>query len=216
MLVVPGTGASAMVQKLPLVGFGPCRHAVPSWVGRVVPVASVGVRPGCGVVCVGRHGPLWATEKLVEIYIKNKFNETMTIAKLFAYNTLVMLLFVSCNMDSLSSNATRESSQTVQKNSIEILHSIAGPQNSAGISRVVHIVLVDSVLADSIEAIVLPQLTSSSDDNMNQYFIHTSVDPSFKFEIGTSLPEAIEYAKGGSIALINKSKFDDGVVLYEY
>ena len=58
MLGVPGAVTSAMGQKLPLVGFGPCRRAAPSWVGSVVLVASIIARPGCGVVCVGRHAAI--------------------------------------------------------------------------------------------------------------------------------------------------------------
>ena len=50
MLMMPGFVAAPMGQKLPLVGFGPCRRAVPSWMEKVVLVASVGASPGCGVV----------------------------------------------------------------------------------------------------------------------------------------------------------------------
>ena len=71
MLGVPGASASAMVQKLPLVGFGPCRRAVPSWVEKVVLVASTSECPGCVGVIVGRHGPLGATNNITYILARD-------------------------------------------------------------------------------------------------------------------------------------------------
>ena len=49
-----------MVQKLPLVGFDPCRRAAPSLVGRVVLVALVSASPDCVGVLVGRHAGIKA------------------------------------------------------------------------------------------------------------------------------------------------------------
>ena len=60
---MPGAVASAMGQKLPLVGFGPCRRAAPSWVEKKVPAASFDARPGCAGVIVGRNAGIKAGTK---------------------------------------------------------------------------------------------------------------------------------------------------------
>ena len=57
---MPGAVKSPMSQKLAALGFGPCRHAVPLWVEKVVRAASVDKCPGCVGVHVGRNPPLKA------------------------------------------------------------------------------------------------------------------------------------------------------------
>ncbi len=70
---------------------------------------------------------------------------------------------------------------------------------------------------DKIESHIMPSLVKKYDDrNMNQFFLY-SKDP---VDIGALKSKRIvdiyKAAKKGSIALINKSAADDGIVMYEY
>lgn len=124
---------------------------------------------------------------------------------------LLFTLFAACDVPS-NSNASEKAVQPYT-----IVASVAGPKNKANIQRVVHTVLVDSAYLDKIESDIMPSLVKRYDDrNMNQFLLY-SKDP---VDIGALKSKGIvdiyKAAKKGSIALINKSVADDGIVMYEY
>jgi hypothetical protein len=125
-----------------------------------------------------------------------------------------MLLNYSC-ADNNSSSAT-DTKEAIY--SYEIIQSVSGPANPAGIKRIIHTVLIDSAYYDKIESEVFSDIIASvNDKNMHQFFLYK--EKPVDIESLASSKEILEIyraAKEGSFALINKSGFDDGVILYEY
>jgi len=98
-----------------------------------------------------------------------------------------------------------------------IVASVAGPKNQANIQRVVHTVLIDSSYLDKIESNIMPSLIKKYDDrNMNQFFLYAKDPIDIRALKGKDIIDVYRAAKKGSIALINKSVADDGILLYEY
>ncbi|SER16953.1 hypothetical protein [Neolewinella agarilytica] len=124
---------------------------------------------------------------------------------------LLSMLFMTCEIPHDSNT---------QENVVPpytIVASVAGSKNQANIQRIVHTVLVDSSYLDKIESDILPSLAKKYDDrNMNQFLLYSKDPVDILALKEKSITDIYKAAKKGSIALINKSSVDDGILLYEY
>ena len=124
---------------------------------------------------------------------------------------LLSILLMACDVPN-NDNATEKAVEPYT-----IVASVAGPKNQANIQRVVHTVLIDSSYLDKIESNIMPSLIKKYDDrNMNQFFLYAKDPIDIRALKGKDIIDVYRAAKKGSIALINKSVADDGILLYEY
>lgn len=127
---------------------------------------------------------------------------------------LLFILFTSCDVpvDSSQYSAPEKAIQPYT-----IVASVAGPKNNANIRRIVFTVLVDSSYLDKIETHIMPSLVQKYDDsNMNQFLLYAKDPVDIRAVKSNDIVDVYKAAKKGSIALINKSAADDGIVMYEY
>lgn len=136
--------------------------------------------------------------------------KTLFMTRLLSF-ALLSILFMACGAPDNSNTAE------IPVAPYTIVASVAGPKNQANIQRVVHTVLVDSAYLDKIESEIMPSLVEEYDNrNMNQFLLYAKEPVDIRALKGKDIVDIYRAAKKGSIALINKSVADDGILLYEY
>lgn len=129
---------------------------------------------------------------------------------------LLGIALLACDEQSGSeSNQNAVKAETMSP--YKVIAAVAGPKNQANIQRVVHTVLIDSSYLDKIESHIMPALVNKYDNrNMNQFLLYTENPVDIKAVKANGIVEVYRAAKVGSVALINKSAADEGIVMYEY
>lgn len=133
--------------------------------------------------------------------------------------TIIILLGIAlfaCDVQT-GSESDQAAVKVETKSPYTVIATVADPKNQANIQRVVHTVLIDSSYLDKIESHIMPALVKKYNNrNMNQFLLYTENPVDIQAIKTSDIVEVYRAAKKGSVALINKSAADDGIVMFEY